>query len=146
VFHRFTRALVIRVAYPCDIIQHDAIHVFAIKDYLRLIFVFAFNLYRWGQQGSASPIRLVRLEAGHMKDIMDLPYGLPETQSIGLRAYSVYDLKRVVLLVAQLMARPGCAEVFSGQPYSVPHGILSGPCSVVCILPLRLGRLAEHLH
>jgi hypothetical protein len=71
-----------------------------------------------------------------MKDIMDLLYGPPKRQLIGLRAYSIYDLKRAMVLVVQLVAGPGCAEVFSRQPYLVPHGILSGPCSVVCILPL----------
>ncbi len=81
-----------------------------------------------------------------MKDIIDLSYSLSEMQSIGLRAYSIYYLKRAVVLVVQLMARPECARDFSRQPYSVLHSILPGPCSVVCIPHLRLGCLVEHLH
>jgi hypothetical protein len=46
VFYRFPRALVIRVPYPFDLILHDAINVFAIKDGLCLVFIFAFHLYR----------------------------------------------------------------------------------------------------
>ncbi len=80
-----------------------------------------------------------------MKVIMDFPYNLPKTQSIGLRAYSIDDLKWAVVIVVQLMAGPGYVEVSSGQPYLVPHSILSGPCFVVCILLLRLCCLTEHL-
>jgi hypothetical protein len=81
-----------------------------------------------------------------MKDNMDLPCGLPDTLSIGLRAFSIYNLEQAVVLVVQLVVRPGCAEVFSGQPYSVPRSIHSGPYSVVYLLSLRLGRLTEHFY
>jgi hypothetical protein len=136
VFHWFPGILVIGEAYPFDIIRHDAIHMFAIGNDLRLIYFFAIHLYRLRQSGSALPVQFVWLMEGHMNSIMDLPYSYPKIQSIGLQAYSSYDLKRAVVHVVQLVARPSCAEAFSRQPYSVAHGILSGPCLVVCLLSL----------
>ncbi len=66
-----------------------------------------------------------------MKDIQDLPYYFLETKAIGLQAYFIYDVKRAVVLVVQLVAMPRYVEVFSGQPYLVAQGMLSGPCLIV---------------